>query len=153
MLVNSIDLVEERWYYLSWKALNKGYRKTIHHKNGGKGKRLIGILSQPGRLGGFMMTPRLLSSGPPQLTPIPMMSSVESPFSCNIRWIVSSIFWIAPIGPPAFFVSKASLRSMNFSGPSFPCGFPSRTALLVPPMSIPMLNFISLPLWFRAMSA
>ena len=48
-----------------------------------------GMFTQPGRFGGHSTTPRLESSGPPQLTPMARMSALFRPLRARISSIPS----------------------------------------------------------------
>ena len=93
----------------------------------------IGILSQPGRLGGDITTPVALESGPPQLMPIAPVFCAVRPWRAIISQVVESRFSIVS---GAEVVSKRILSAMR--------GIPSSripyiTAHLVPPMSRPKI--------------
>ena len=102
----------------------------------------IGTHSQSGRFGGARITPRLLSSGPPQLIPAQRISSGERAFFFIISSTLSSSSSVTARQPRPTRVSKRSL-SIIISSAS-PCALPSRTAHFVPPMSIPIIYFFIL---------
>ncbi len=98
---------------------------------------LIGTSSQVGRLGGDWMIPCTRSSGPPQLTPSRAMAVESAPCSASISRIPDLINSRARSGPWAGRVAN-SLRAMTSGGVE-----ESRTAVFVPPISIPTSSLFS----------
>src|SRR5574344_571463 len=94
--------------------------------------------SQPGRLGGDIITPRTLSKGPPQLMPTPERSECLRPYFLRSNSELSKSVSIVGFGPT--LVGNV-IFSTILADPSFST-LPNMEAHLVPPISKPRI-FIS----------